>query len=63
MSMPNLMLVAALARRLPNQVIAEGRIWTPEQAQEALRLGALAVVVGTAITRPVEIVKRFVRSM
>jgi N-acylglucosamine-6-phosphate 2-epimerase len=63
MSMPNLMLVADLAQRLPNQIIAEGRIWTPEQAQEALRLGALAVVVGTAITRPVEIVKRFVRSV
>jgi putative N-acetylmannosamine-6-phosphate epimerase len=43
-------------------VIAEGRIWTPEEAREALRRGAHAVVVGTAITRPIEIVRRFARA-
>lgn len=41
-------------------VIAEGRIWSPEQAMKAIHLGAFAVCVGTAITRPVDIVKRFV---
>lgn len=33
-------------------VIAEGRIRTPHEAGEAMRRGALAVVVGSAITRP-----------
>ncbi|MEI7527594.1 MAG: putative N-acetylmannosamine-6-phosphate 2-epimerase [Elusimicrobiota bacterium] len=56
---PDLDLVKRLAASLPGRVIAEGRIWTPEQAGEALRLGAFAVVVGTAITRPVDIIKRF----
>ncbi|PTQ57375.1 MAG: N-acetylmannosamine-6-phosphate 2-epimerase [Candidatus Carbobacillus altaicus] len=42
-------------------VIAEGRIWTPEEAVQALSLGAFAVVVGTAITRPQEITRRFTK--
>jgi len=56
---PDFELIEHLAEKLPGQVIAEGRIRTPEQASFALKLGAYAVVVGTAITRPVEIVKRF----
>lgn len=59
---PDIELVSALARELPGRVIAEGRIWTPEEAREALRRGAHAVVVGTAITRPIEIVRRFARA-
>lgn len=52
-------LVAALApRNIP--VIAEGRISTPKQAAQALALGAHAVVVGAAITRPQWITARFV---
>lgn len=38
---------------------AEGRIWTPEEAETALRIGANFVVVGSAITRPTDITKRF----
>ncbi|HZG75173.1 MAG TPA: N-acetylmannosamine-6-phosphate 2-epimerase, partial [Paenibacillus sp.] len=44
-------------------VIAEGRVWTREQARLCLDAGAYAVVVGTAITRPREITKRFVRAL
>ena len=33
-------------------VIAEGRISSPDEAKKALELGAFAVVVGSAITRP-----------
>jgi N-acylglucosamine-6-phosphate 2-epimerase len=40
-------------------VIAEGRISTPEQAGQALALGAHAVVVGSAITRPQWITAQF----
>jgi N-acylglucosamine-6-phosphate 2-epimerase len=63
MNAPDLDLVQQLGAHLPDQVIAEGRIWTPEETREALRLGAFAVVVGTAITRPTDIAKRFVRGL
>lgn len=44
-------------------VIAEGHIHKPEQAAEMLKLGAFAVVVGSAITRPQLITQRFVQSV
>lgn len=40
-------------------VIAEGWISSPEQARRAVAAGALAVVVGTAITKPAEIARSF----
>ena len=43
--------------------MAEGRISTPAQASRALKLGALAVVVGSAITRPDAITRTFVAGM
>lgn len=39
--------------------IMEGKIWTPDDAIRALHYGALAVVVGSAITRPHMITRRF----
>lgn len=57
---PDWAVLEALARRARVPVIAEGRIWTPEQARKALELGAFAVVVGTAITRPRVVTRRFV---
>jgi putative N-acetylmannosamine-6-phosphate epimerase len=60
---PDLVLVEALARRLDVPVVAEGRIRTPEEAAAALDLGAWAVVVGGAITRPQHITERFVHAM
>jgi N-acylglucosamine-6-phosphate 2-epimerase len=41
-------------------VIMEGHIYTPEDAAKCIYLGAHAVVVGSAITRPHLITKRFV---
>ena len=41
-------------------VIMEGHVYTPEDAMKVLYLGAHSVVVGSAITRPHLIVKRFV---
>lgn len=41
-------------------VIAEGNIDTPEKVKEALKMGAYSVVVGSMITRPQLITKRFV---
>jgi N-acylglucosamine-6-phosphate 2-epimerase len=40
------------AVQLGTPVIAEGRISSPAEAKKALKLGAFAVVVGSAITRP-----------
>ena len=56
---PNYELVEQMVRALPCPVIAEGRVHTPEQARKMLDIGAWAVVVGGAITRPLEIANRF----
>lgn len=57
---PDFKLIEDLSKNIDIPVIAEGRIHTPEQAARALDLGAHAVVVGGAITRPLEIATRFV---
>ncbi|KIY22534.1 MULTISPECIES: N-acetylmannosamine-6-phosphate 2-epimerase [Mesobacillus] len=44
-------------------VVAEGNILTPEMAKRCLELGAHAVVVGGAITRPQTITRRFAETM
>ena len=56
---PDWALLQALVERLAVPVLMEGRIWTPEEAAHALSLGAWAVVVGSAITRPQLITRRF----
>lgn len=60
---PNFELVEKLASVMDCPVIAEGRVHTPEQAKRMLDLGAWAVVVGGAITRPLEIATRFMEAV
>ena len=60
---PDFDLVKRIADNIRTPLIAEGRIHRPEQAAEMLRLGALAVVVGGAITRPKEIAESFIREI
>ncbi|MCL6625111.1 N-acetylmannosamine-6-phosphate 2-epimerase [Alicyclobacillus shizuokensis] len=60
---PDFPLIGALSESLSIPVVAEGRIRTPRQAAQCLRLGAWAVVVGSAITRPQEITQSFVESL
>jgi glucokinase-like ROK family protein len=55
--------IADLVRALRVPVMAEGRIETPQQAKQALDAGAFAVIVGSAITRPAEITRRFVAAL
>jgi len=40
--------------------VAEGKIWTPEDARRSFDAGAKFVVVGSAITRPDAITRRFI---
>jgi putative N-acetylmannosamine-6-phosphate epimerase len=56
---PDFDLIRALVEKLNVPVIAEGRIRTPEEAKAALDAGVLAVVVGSAITRPQWITAQF----
>jgi N-acylglucosamine-6-phosphate 2-epimerase len=56
---PDFALLQQLVAMSPVPVLAEGRITTPDQAAHALRLGAHAVVVGSAITHPTSITRRF----
>ena len=46
--------------RIKHPLIAEGNIDTPEKVKRVLELGAYSVVVGSAITRPQLITKKFV---
>jgi N-acylglucosamine-6-phosphate 2-epimerase len=52
-------LLATLVRDSPVPVVLEGRVETPADFRRALDIGAYAVVVGTAITRPEKITARF----
>ena len=60
---PDYELVEKLAQTIKVPVIAEGKIHYPEQAAKMLEIGAFSVVVGGAITRPLEITKRFVDAL
>jgi N-acylglucosamine-6-phosphate 2-epimerase len=57
---PDVALVQELAGAVEVPVLAEGRYRLPEQVRQAIAAGALAVVVGGAITRPQEITRWFV---
>jgi putative N-acetylmannosamine-6-phosphate epimerase len=56
-------LVERMLRELHVPVIVEGHISQPEEVRQALDLGAYAVVVGSAITRPESITARFVKAL
>lgn len=56
---PDLELVRQLAKLLKKPLVAEGRIWSPAEAIEALEAGAEYVVVGGAITRPQFITQKY----
>lgn len=59
-SEPDFELLKQLVEQTKLPVVLEGRIWEPEQVNKAFELGAHCVVIGSAITRPQLITKRFV---
>ena len=48
--------------KLSHPLIAEGNIDTPDKVRRVLEQGAYSVVVGSAITRPQLITKKFVEA-
>jgi N-acylglucosamine-6-phosphate 2-epimerase len=59
---PDFALMYALQRAgIP--FVAEGRVWTLDEALKCFELGASFIVVGSAITRPAMITQRFVEGI
>ena len=58
---PDFELLKQLVDNTNLPVALEGRIWEPEEVDKAFELGAHCVVIGSAITRPQLITKRFVQ--
>ena len=56
-------LIERLSDSLVVPVVAEGRILLPSEAAHSLELGAYAVVVGAAITKPTVITQMFVHEI
>ncbi|MOA09389.1 putative N-acetylmannosamine-6-phosphate 2-epimerase [compost metagenome] len=62
-ALPDFELAERLVRDLTVPVIAEGGISSPEELQRMQEIGVFSSVVGSAITRPMEITKRFLKAM
>jgi N-acylglucosamine-6-phosphate 2-epimerase len=60
---PDFDLLQKLVKATDTPVILEGRIWEPNDVRKAFELGAYAVVIGSAITRPQLIVRRFMETI
>lgn len=58
-SIPDYDLLKKMTAELSAKVIAEGGIWETAQLQKVLDCDPYAVVIGSAITRPMDITKRF----
>lgn len=62
-ALPDFELMEKLVGAAGIPVIGEGGIWSPEELRRAMDTGVFACVVGTAITRPMDITRRFVRAL
>lgn len=56
---PDFDLLEKLVKELDCPIILEGRIWETSEVDKAFELGAHSVVIGSAVTRPQLITKRF----
>ena len=57
---PDFELLKELVSKVNKPVILEGRIWTPDDVKKGFELGPHCVVIGSAITRPQLITRRFI---
>lgn len=62
-SLPNYNLITELSSKIKVPIIGEGGIWSPQELNRVLNCGAFSAVVGTAITRPMEITKKYVEAL
>ena len=60
---PDFELLEKLVKAINKPVFLEGRVWNPEEVKKAFELGAHSVVIGSAITRPHLITKRFLEGL
>ena len=60
---PDYELMRRLAKDAPVPVFAEGRINTPEELVEAMKTGVYGAIIGSAITRPQLIARRFTNAI
>ena len=61
--LPPFDMIEYLVKHSGKHVVAEGNIWSPQELRRAMDLGILTAVVGSAITRPLEITRRFVAAL
>lgn len=62
-SVPDFDMMGKMVESIKVPIIAEGGIWTPEELKQVFEIGVHAAVVGSAITRPMEITKRFIKAI
>ena len=60
---PNYKLIEDILENTDIPVIAEGKIHYPDELRKVMDLGVYSAVVGGAITRPLEIANRFIKTM
>lgn len=61
--LPDVSLMEEIVTKLHTPLVAEGGISTPEELEAVMNSGAFSAVVGSAITRPLEITKRFMEAV
>lgn len=61
--LPNYDLLKRLVADCKKPVIAEGGIWERDQLRKVMDCGVLCAVVGTAVSRPRDITRRFVEAI
>lgn len=56
-------IIRTILNKVKGKVIAEGNIDTPQKAKRVIEIGCYSVVVGSAITRPQLITKKFAEAL
>lgn len=62
-ALPDFELIEQLVQTIKVPIIAEGGISTPEELKRLFDQGIYSAVVGSAITRPMEITRKFVKAV